>query len=480
VKRIQVLTALIVLAALLLSACGGAAETQPTQAPADNTPAGEEPPAQEEEPTQPAAEEPASGEPVTLTLWYWGEQEAPGMQSFMEQAVSTWNTENPNVQVNAVLQETDSLYPAFRAAAEAGEGPDIQFFFGGVFTLEDAWLGNLAPISDYWTEEELNHIPAGQRAETFWDGKQWGVPFYQIGTFWAYNKQMFEQAGLDPENPPETWDEWMAACGTLREAGITPIGTGFKDGWLGGWMVSYLGQQNMNSIEDLMAAIRGERSLTEPMYAEWWSRWKEMMDNQCFNEDIMSLDLYQGQALFEQEQAAMTNHVEPYIAVLERNMGADVVGVMRTPVYGSGELAASVGIPTQTLAITSFSPNKEQAAEFLRFLHRDDIMQMMYDMAGAVTPDDRFQADWLNTNADRQIVEWRDQYPLFWYQYYYPPVWESEGAIALGQLLVTGEITPEEAAQQWQDLADKNRRENPEQIENYRKWELLPQAVGEQ
>ena len=115
------------------------------------------------------------------------------------------------------------------------------------------WL----PLVTIGAQEELENIPAGQRAETFWDGKQWGVPFYQIGTFWAYNKKMFAQAGLDPENPPATWDEWLNACDSLRAAGITPIGTGFKDGWLGGWMVSYLGQQNFNSIDDLMAAVRG-------------------------------------------------------------------------------------------------------------------------------------------------------------------------------------------------------------------------------
>ena len=464
-KKPLFVLSLLLMASILLSACATTAQTPAAQPQA---------PAATEAPAQPAATE----EPLTLTVWYWGEQEAPGMKDFMENAVQIYMKENPNITVNAVLQESDSLYPAFRAAAEAKEGPDIQFFWGGIFTLEDAWLGNLAPISDYWSAEELKNIPAGQRAETFWDGKQWGVPFYQIGTFWAYNKKMFAQAGLDPENPPQTWDEWLNACDSLRAAGITPIGTGFKDGWLGGWMVSYLGQQNFNSIDDLMAAIRGEKSLTEPMYAEWWARWKELVDRKCFNDDIMSLDLYQGQALFEQEKAAMTNHVQPYIAVLERKMGKDVVGIMRTPVYGTGDYKNSIGVPVQTLAITSFSPNKEAAAEFLRFLHREDIMKLMYEKAGAVTPDSRFKPEWFNTNSDTAINKWTSEYPLFWYQYYYPPIWESEGSIALGQLLVAGEITPEEAATKWQEIADKNRRENPEQLENYTKWVLPPEMFG--
>jgi len=469
-KRNFSLFQILIVLSFLFGACAPAAATPPpaqeTKAPADASP-------------EVVTETVAPAEPITLTIWYWGEQEAPGMKDFMETAVEIYMQENPNITVKAVLQESDSLYPAFRAAAEAKEGPDIQFFWGGIFTLEDAWLGNLAPISDYWSEEELANIPAGQRAETFWDGKQWGVPFYQIGTFWAYNKKMFAQAGLDPENPPETWDEWLNACDKLRAVGITPIGTGFKDGWLGGWMVSYLGHQNFNSIDDLMAAIRGERSLTEPMYAEWWARWKELVDRKCFNDDIMSLDLYQGQALFEQEQAAITNHVQPYIAVLERKMGKDVVGVMRTPVYGSGKLKNAIGIPVQTLAITSFSPHKDEAANFLRFLHREDIMKLMYEKAGAVTPDLRFKPEWFNTNSDTTIDKWRNMYPLFWYQYYYPPIWESEGAIALGQLLVAGEITPEEAAQKWQEIAEKNRRENPEQLENYKKWTFPPEMFGQ-
>jgi raffinose/stachyose/melibiose transport system substrate-binding protein len=469
VKRLQFVLGLLLLAALVFSGCAAPATTEPQQA---TSPAATE---QAAAATQP----PAAGEPVTLKVWYWGEQEAPGMQKFMEKAAQIFNEENDKIKVEVTLQETDSIYPAFRAAAEAGEGPDIQTFFGGIFTLEDAWLGNLAPISDYWTEEELSHVPLGQRAETFWDGKQWGLPFYQIGTFWAYNKVMFADAGLDPENPPATWDEWLGACRALRAAGYTPIGTGFKDGWLGGWMVSYLGQQNFDSAEDLMKAIKGEASLTDPKYAEWWSRWKEMQDNNCFNDDVMSLDLYQGQSLFEQEQAAMTNHVEPYMVVLERSMGADKVGVMRTPVFGTGKLANSVGIPTQTMNIASFSKHKAEAADFLRFLHREDIMKMMYEMAGAVTPDDRFQTEWLDTNIDKQILQWRSEFPLFWYQYYYPPVWESEGAIALGQLLMAGDITPEEAAQRWEDVANKNREQNPEQLKNYEKWVLPPELTNQ-
>lgn len=459
-KKMLFVFSLFLMASMLLSACG--ASVNPTAQQATTTGSTEAPAATD------------STKPITLTIWYWGEQEAPGMNDFMTTAVQTYMKDHPNITIKAVPQETDSLYPAFRAAAAAKQGPDIQYFWGGVQALQDVWLGNVAPISDYWSAEELDNIPAGQRAETYWDGKQWGVPFYQIGTFWSYNKKLFAQAGLDPENPPETWNDWLNACDKLNAAGITPIGIGFKDGWWGGYMVSYLGQQNFDSAQDLMAAVKGEKSLTDPMYAEWWSRWKELNDHKCFNDDQMSLDLYQGQALFEQGKAAMTGAVQSYIAQLERKMGKDVVGIMRTPVYGTGKFKDAIGVPAQVLAITSFSTHKAEAADFLRFLHSDDMMKLMYDTAGAVTPDLRFKTEWFNTNSDTAINKWMQEYPLFWYQYYYPPVWETEGSIALGQLLVTGSITPEEAASKWQEVAEKDRQQNPDELTDYSKWVLPP------
>ena len=51
-----------------------------------------------------------------------------------------------------------------------------------------------------------------------YNGKQYGVPWDMgmIG-FW-YNKALFEQAGITA--PPATWDEYLAAVGKLKDAGI--------------------------------------------------------------------------------------------------------------------------------------------------------------------------------------------------------------------------------------------------------------------
>ena len=82
--------------------------------------------------------------------------------------------------MEAVLQESDNLYTAFRTAEAAGEGPDIQYMWGGTQAMEDVWKGNVAPISDYISEEELSVIPKSALAQTNWNGKQWGIPAYGL------------------------------------------------------------------------------------------------------------------------------------------------------------------------------------------------------------------------------------------------------------------------------------------------------------
>jgi len=417
----------------------------------------------------------ASGGRTPLLIWYWGEQEAPGMQKFMEQAVARYNAQQKRVKVTAVLQSSDTLYSAFATAAQAGKGPDIQYLWGGTQALVDVWLGYLAPLSDYIDESWLNaNIPQGARSQTYWDGKQWGMPFYQIGTALPYNKKLFRAAKLDPEQPPTTWSDFMAALEKLKGTGVSPIGLGFKDQFLGGWLISYFGQQNFNSIAEAIAPFKGGTAYAGPTYTEWISRVKDLVDNGFSNNDVLSINLYQGQNLFPTRKAAIVTSVQPQITSFYRTMGgADTVGVMLPPAFGTGTLARSFGVPAQVLLITKFSSHKEEAAEFLKFLHTPEMMQLMYKVSGAITPDNKFDQAWLDTETDKTMLGWQKSLPDFWYQYYYPLQFETNGVDPGLQKLwepngsVAGAVSSMQSAiQQWKN-------QSPAQAQAYSSWQLL-------
>lgn len=414
----------------------------------------------------------AAGE---LLVWYWGEQEAPGMKRFFEGSVDKYNKAGGDNagKARAVLQESDTLYTAFRTAAEAKKGPDVQFFWGGTQALEDVWMGHVAPLDDRVSKDWLGQVNKDARRETFWDGKQWGLPFYEINTAWAYNKKMFEKAGLDPENPPETWDDFIKALTALKESGVTPLGAGFKDAYLGGWLISYFGAQNFDSVDDAVAPFRGDVAYDGDKYLGWLDRVKELIDRGFFNDDVLSLDLYQGQQLFESQRVAITNSVQPQIVGFQRKLGTDTVGVMLSPAWGSGKLARFFPGASQVLTITSFSQRKDRAAKFLEFLHEPTVMKAMYDACGAVTPDTRFDPAWLNTEVDKQMAKLKGSLPTIWYQYYYPFPFERDGVTPGVQQLFQPQGSVKVAAQMMQQAIDKWRREQPAQVKAYKQWQLL-------
>ena len=95
--------------------------------------------------------------PVHLTMWWWGQQEAAGATKWLADTVALYEKKHPNVTIKTVLQTTNGLVPAFKAAAAAKQGPDLQYFWGGIWSLEDAWAGSTKPVSDYIPASELKH-----------------------------------------------------------------------------------------------------------------------------------------------------------------------------------------------------------------------------------------------------------------------------------------------------------------------------------
>jgi raffinose/stachyose/melibiose transport system substrate-binding protein len=414
----------------------------------------------------------AAGE---LLIWYWGEQEAAGMKGFFEGTVDTYNKAGTDKagKARAVLQESDSLYTAFRTAAKAKKGPDVQFFWGGTQALEDVWAGRVAPLDDSMSKEAIESADKDVRRETNWNGKQWGMPFYEINTAWAYNKKMFTQAGLDPQNPPTTWDDFIRALTALKKSGVTPLGAGFKDAYLGGWLVSYFGAQNFDSVDEAVAPFRGDAAYDGDKYLGWLDRMKELIDRGFFNDDVLSLDLYQGQQLFESRKVAITNSVQPQIVGFQRKLGADTVGVMLSPAWGSGKLARFFPGASQVLTITEFSPRKQRAAKFLEYLHEPAVMKAMYDASGAIAPDSRFDPAWLTSDIDKQMATLKGSLPTIWYQYYYPFPFERDGVTPGVQQLFQPGGSVKTAAKMMQDAIDKWKREQPAQVKAYKQWKLL-------
>ncbi|MER3485967.1 MAG: hypothetical protein C4345_08390 [Chloroflexota bacterium] len=404
-----------------------------------------------------------------LVVWWWGDQEAQGAKDWMAETVQLFEQAHPGVTVETVLQTTDGLYPAFEAAAAAREGPDVQYLWGGINTLAMAWKGYLAPISDFLPQEEWQHYLNHQ--EDSFDGKLWSAPWYTQPSFpLLYNKELFQTANLDPEAPPQTWDEFLTAGDALKTAGIIPLAGGIKDGWLGGWLFSVLSIQTLDTIKELMAAVT-DGDLREPKFSEWIHRVDETIQRQFWNDDVTSLELYQGQALWSQGKAAMSYVAGSDIRKFVTEMGADKCGVLKTPRYGNGQLAGTFGSTSQTLAIPSFAKEKELAAEFIKFVHEPDRMRRFYEITGSIPADDRFPIESITLPQQQQLFEWMTKSGGPYPENFIPLKLDADGNFAGMQLLFSKSKSAEDVINLMQQVVEQWREESPEEVDNFRAWQ---------
>jgi ABC-type glycerol-3-phosphate transport system substrate-binding protein len=407
-------------------------------------------------------------EEKTLVIWWWGETELQGLTGWLNETIRIFEEENPNVAIEATLQDTVNVFSDFPTASAAGEPPDLQFSWNGVYAMEWVWLGHVEPLDGLIPQNELKHMVATPLSS--FEGQQYRAGWYLFGHGWVYNRDLFKQAGV-PQNltPPETWDEWLQVCQMLKDAGITPISLGAKDQLVGDWLISLFMIQQLDSPRDPLRLCVGDLRWDDPRYYEHWARIKELWDKGYINDDINSLDLYQGQDLFTKGESAMTIAVGTIIPAMQKTLGADKVGVMKTPTFGIGKLAEKDVTYIQGILISSQSKNKELAAEFIRLMHREDRYNALWDDLGAIPADDRFDSAKIDNPVIKETWNWFENSTIYVGDTI-PWAILGDWAYAGCQELFSGQKSPKELGEKGQRLAEQWREQDPDSLQNYKNW----------
>ena len=166
-----------------------------------------------------------------MSLRPGSEQEA--FDAFEEQ-VAQFEAANPDIDV--VSEEYEWTGPTFAAQLAGGTLPDVFTipFTDGKSLIEQ---GQLADISEqvaalpYADQFNPNVLDAGQDA----DGNIFAIPTAAYGIGLHYNRALFEQAGLDPDQPPTSWAEVReyakAIADETGQAGYVQMSQSNTGGW---------------------------------------------------------------------------------------------------------------------------------------------------------------------------------------------------------------------------------------------------------
>jgi raffinose/stachyose/melibiose transport system substrate-binding protein len=428
----------------------------------------------------PAAAQELPTDPVTIDVWWWGETEAPGSEAWLDAAQKAYTELHPNVTFTNNLLALDALLPSYEAAGQAQEGPTIMYLWGGFYTMDAVWKGWIVPISDYVGMDEAEHYI--NKEEAIWDGKIWSAAWYLQPSYpIVYNNEAFTAAGLDAEAPPQTWDEFLAACDAFAAQEMPLVALGVKDSWgAGRFLLDSLAQQ-VTGVGEVLQAVSGETSFTDPKYVNFFERWQEMVDHDCFPDDVASLDMYTGQQLVSQGEAGLTFIAGSELASYVESIGADNTGLMKLPATGEGPFKDQLASTSQTLAVTSWASDDQKAvaADFITFLHTPEQLAAYFEATGVPPADDRFDAEAIEDPLVRELFDWGTENPAPQFENFVPfDIWFNGFNTAQVQM-ITGQIaSPEDAAAFTQDVADKWRQANRLLLEQYKQWAAQKAEAG--
>jgi multiple sugar transport system substrate-binding protein len=147
----------------------------------------------------------------TLTMWSRQGAALPALVEAFNAAHET--------QVDLQLVTADQMVQKYATSAAGGSAPDL-IGLDLIFTPAFAAAGQLEDITawaqerPYFDQLSKAHIEAGT-----YEDKIYGMPLLAEGSVLIYNKDLFRQAGLDPEKAPASWAEIEAAAGAVDALG---------------------------------------------------------------------------------------------------------------------------------------------------------------------------------------------------------------------------------------------------------------------
>ncbi|MFT0545205.1 ABC transporter substrate-binding protein [Allopusillimonas ginsengisoli] len=162
----------------------------------------------------------AQNKPVELEFYYPVAVGGP-ITKIVDGMVDEFEKGHPDIKIKSIYAGSyqDSVAKAL-TAYKGGSAPQLAVLLStDMFTLIDE--GAIVPFDPMVKTDEdkkwVNGFYKAFMANSQTDGKTWGIPFQRSTIVMYYNKDLFKEAGLNPETPPSTWDELVAQAKKLTK-----------------------------------------------------------------------------------------------------------------------------------------------------------------------------------------------------------------------------------------------------------------------
>ncbi|TCN01437.1 carbohydrate ABC transporter substrate-binding protein (CUT1 family) [Paenibacillus sp. BK033] len=359
-------TAIMLLAAMsLLSACSSNASA----------------PAEGSEQTSNAGANTGQAEQVTLRVMDWSDS----TKAIREEFHRKFTEKYPNIKIEYTQLTIDQFKNTILTAVKSEEAPDLFPIPTGMklaTLVKDGWFQPLDPYIDD-SFKSLFIDGTFQEGTTKVDGKIYAIPesLSLPGTLLFYNKKLFQEAGLDPEKPPATYDEFREAAKKITEAGHGKYYGIIEGGkqtnrWTDAardW--SALAGSGLNSQSPISLVTKKTTYDSEAVLG-LFDLFQSIAKDGSYHPKTMSLSAPEARALFAQGQAGFIIQGAWNVGVWKRDNPELDFGVAPPPVPDSRQKGA---LPLTSsggwLGLSAKSEHPKEAALYLKEYYGGDFFQ---------------------------------------------------------------------------------------------------------
>jgi len=334
-KRFMAILLVVTMVAVMVTGCGKKA-TDTTDNTKDVT---AEPTVAAEVTTAPAATTDATGEDKQIAkkikiLSIWAEDKDNG--KLITDLTKKYIAEvNSNFEYEFELVSSDNLKQKIATLAASNDLPDVFVYESGKpivelidadkildvgQALEDLGVadsldaGAVSLLKTLSGTEQLYDLPLGMNVEGFW-----------------YNKALLEKAGVAV---PTTWEEFEAACATLKAAGIQPLAAGGADKWPVTRLINAYVMRSMG-VDAMQQAADGVTKYTDAGYVAAAGKIQDLAGKGYFGEGVTTVDMNTAGNMLLSGEAAMFYNGSWFTEALTADTnpaGADGIGFFNVPV----------------------------------------------------------------------------------------------------------------------------------------------------
>lgn len=306
---------------------------------------------------------------------------------FMTELVSEYNASQDKVTVEIDTSGVDVVSASF----VRGNPPDIMLANYNYEVARFVQRCALIDLSDTdaaaSTRDDLQSL-MGQYGSC--EGRVSALPYSVMAASVIYNKTIFEENDIDV---PTTWDELIAACDALTEAGVTPFYATFKDDWTvgQGWYdYAVGGSLDVVDFFDRLAqegadvgadsAVSFQKDFQEPI-----ERMLELSSTYV-NEDAASRGYGDGNLAFAKGEAAMYLQGPWAFGEIAKSDPDLDLGTFPLPMTDDpDDLGVRVNMDLAAM-IPEGSRHQEAAKDFLEFLYEPENIEAYNESQLGFTP----------------------------------------------------------------------------------------------